>query len=193
MNFALNEVQSMVTKAARGSGLDWNFAADAGRAARWLARQGLDGCGTAYAAFLDVPGAGSPVLTGAWCVDHARQLASVTQTEIPVRSPLLFMGFAAQLARLRHGQPVGVEFHGSTWCTDGHSVSGPMEQPSSEPSIILLNLDATMGKPRPFCSRATPNPGDWAGLERLAALTYAPATDASRASGAGAGVATDND
>jgi hypothetical protein len=193
MNFALNEVQAMVTKAARGSGLDWNFAADAGRAARWLERQGLDGCGSAYAALGDEPGTVSPILTGAWCVDHARQLAAITRTETPVRAPVMFIGFAAQLARLRHGQPVGVEFHGSTWCTDGHSVSGPMEQPSSEPSNILLNLDATMGKPRPFCSRATPDPEDWAGLERLAALTYAPATDASRASGAGAGVATDND
>ena len=41
-------------------------------------------------------------------------------------------------------------------------------------------------------SRAMPDPQDWAQLEALARLTYAPATDESRLNGAGAGL-SDND
>ncbi|MXW92328.1 MAG: DUF3726 domain-containing protein [Rhodospirillaceae bacterium] len=40
---SLNEIQSQATKAARGAGLPWGVADEAGRAARWLEARGLAG------------------------------------------------------------------------------------------------------------------------------------------------------
>lgn len=41
VTLALSELRALVTKAARGSGLSWGLAEEAGWAAEWLARQGL--------------------------------------------------------------------------------------------------------------------------------------------------------
>ncbi len=40
---SLNEIQALATKAARGAGLPWGLADEAGRAARWLEARGLAG------------------------------------------------------------------------------------------------------------------------------------------------------
>ena len=40
---SLNEIQTMATKAARGAGLPWGVADEAGRAVRWLEARGLAG------------------------------------------------------------------------------------------------------------------------------------------------------
>lgn len=40
---SLNEIQTLATKAARGAGLPWGLADEAGRAARWLEARGLAG------------------------------------------------------------------------------------------------------------------------------------------------------
>ena len=43
---SLNEIQTQATKAARGAGLPWGVADEAGRAARWLEARGLAGLST---------------------------------------------------------------------------------------------------------------------------------------------------
>jgi hypothetical protein len=43
MTFSLNEVEAMGKRAARGAGLDWGIAEEAGKAARWLTARGLPG------------------------------------------------------------------------------------------------------------------------------------------------------
>ncbi|MHC4974961.1 MAG: DUF3726 domain-containing protein [Planctomycetota bacterium] len=43
MTFSLNEVEAMGKRAARGAGLDWGIAEEAGKAARWLTAHGLPG------------------------------------------------------------------------------------------------------------------------------------------------------
>ena len=40
---SLNEIDSLCQKAARGAGLDWGLAEEAGFAAAWLAARGADG------------------------------------------------------------------------------------------------------------------------------------------------------
>lgn len=40
---SLNEIQALATKAARGAGLPWGVADEAGRAARWLEARGFEG------------------------------------------------------------------------------------------------------------------------------------------------------
>ncbi len=49
---SLNEIQTLATKAARGAGLPWGVADEAGRTARWLESRGLGGL-AALAAALD--------------------------------------------------------------------------------------------------------------------------------------------
>lgn len=41
VNMALSEVRSLVTKAARGAGMNWGMAEEAGWAADWLARRAM--------------------------------------------------------------------------------------------------------------------------------------------------------
>ena len=40
---SLGETEALAAKAARGAGMDWGLAEEAGRATRWLASRGLDG------------------------------------------------------------------------------------------------------------------------------------------------------
>jgi len=39
---SLNEIEAQLRKAARGAGLSWGLAEEAGKAGRWLAMHGID-------------------------------------------------------------------------------------------------------------------------------------------------------
>lgn len=70
MTLALSELRSLITKAARGAGLGWGLAEEAGWAAEWLARRGLPAADWAtlwLAARID--GHVSPVEVGAMLAD----------------------------------------------------------------------------------------------------------------------------
>ncbi len=43
MSWSLNEIEGLARKAARGSGLSWGLAEEAGKATRWLCAAGLPG------------------------------------------------------------------------------------------------------------------------------------------------------
>ncbi len=45
LRLSRNEIESVCTKAARGAGMSWGLAEEAGYAAGWLASRGLDGAG----------------------------------------------------------------------------------------------------------------------------------------------------
>ncbi len=45
LRLSRNEIESLCTKAARGAGMSWGLAEEAGYAAGWLASRGLDGAG----------------------------------------------------------------------------------------------------------------------------------------------------
>ena len=45
MTFSLNEIEAIGKRAARGAGLPWGLAEEAGKAARWLTARGLPGRG----------------------------------------------------------------------------------------------------------------------------------------------------
>jgi hypothetical protein len=51
MLFSLNEIEAQLRKAARGAGLPWGLAEEAGKAARWLAMHGIDGLPASAALF----------------------------------------------------------------------------------------------------------------------------------------------
>ena len=45
MSWSLGEIGALATKAARGSGMDWGLADEAGYAVKWLQRRQLPGVG----------------------------------------------------------------------------------------------------------------------------------------------------
>ena len=209
MNCSMNEIAALATKAARGAGLSWGLAGEAGFAVRWLAAHGLDGAtplasaltrfdGTAFEDFrpnveADVWRASGPALhpiaTGAALCDFAAGLGEVTLANVAY--PVLLAPFAAQVAKLT-GAPVAIEWDGVTFWTDGEDLSctGLLDTALAE-RLSLRRIENIFGEPS-LCTRAeVPQPA-FATLSEFAQRTYAPATEESRLRGAGAGL-NDND
>ncbi len=209
MSYSLNEIDTLCRKAARGTGLDWGHAEDAGKAARWLQARDLPGAECLLTCLeagdaarpIEVQGAEwradgplCPIVAGASLCDHAELLADQAVTLHDVRAPLLLAPFAAAAAA-RMGRAIrlawqdaaltfgpAARFDGSRTAlrapAAGRVTWGPAEDAASDegPRTSRAHL------PRDIYDR----------LDALARRTYAPATEESRAAGAGAGL-TDND
>lgn len=185
-DLSLGELQSLCVKATRGADRAVGVAEDAGRAVRWLCARGDDGAGALAALlrvtdgkaasvllpdlpwFTPVQEAICPLLLGGYLSD----MALVPDGPIgPVWAPLLLEPFVADL------RDTGVEI----------VTGGPQDHPAAVrlvPRSKLLNAVRR--------TRATVDVDTMRTLLTFAARTYAPATEESRAKGAGAGLA-DND
>lgn len=135
VDLSLGELQALATKAARGAGLSWGLAQEAGWAVRWLEARGLPGAAALAEALPD----GAP--------------------QIPIGAALSDGALAAAPAEM---------------------VGHPLLRPFTE--------DAPATQTRAQLTRDVMRV-----LNRYASRTYAPATEASRLSGAGTGGLTDND
>ncbi len=211
MTFSLNEAETMARKAARGAGYGWGLSEDAGKAVRWLCSQGFDGC-AALAALLPASdgknlfrlsprvdrqpwtaadGAGlCPIHTGAALADRAHALPDTGQRLGLIRQPLLLLPFVAQVAAQR-GSTMTLSCLSVQCVTNGErtSMTGSCGDIWPEARVVP---GGTVGAPTPLLHRASPDPEVWAVLARFAHRTYAPATDESRARGAGSDL-SDND
>ena len=205
MSFSLNEVEATAKKAARGAGYSWGLAEEAGKATRWLCAQGLEGCG-ALAALLQEPrhetptrkgavwsgpGALCPLITGAALSDFAADLANGPIRLVEVAQPQLLLPFAAGAAR-HLGAALTLSCDTLTARTDGAGVDLANIPAPPGTSDVTVSVGGAMASTLPNHTRAAPDPAIWAILTGFAARTYAPATDASRRLGAGAGL-SDND
>lgn len=190
MTMSLNEVEAMVRKAARGAGLSWGVAEEAGRAARWLCALGHDGVGAAAKALVGPKRDHSTFALGAGLADCAAGLRNGPAQFKDVRAPQLFLPFAAMAAKMLQ-ETVAVDCDGRCAMTNGRSLTLSDDFPDHASIVTVRVVDVSLGDEPPM-SRAMPDPEDWAQLEALARLTYAPATDESRLNGAGAGL-SDND
>ena len=214
MNLSLNEVESTAKKAARGAGLSWGIAEEAGKAARWLCAQGINGCGQLarhlqgadYASFADlstVPSDGiwraasgplCPLSAGASLSDWSDELMRHKIELQDVAFPMLLFPFAAGAAR--HLRAVVVlEWKGTVCMTDGVNASISRAAGAADPvraEHVTIRLGGRLAKLLPGQTRADCDPADWTVLSHFASRTYAPATEQSRLLGAGAGV-SDND
>lgn len=212
MSFALNEIEATAKRAARGAGSSWGMAEEASKAARWLCAQGIDGAAVLAAVLEqndskpaeglcpeslsgDWQAAGGtlcPLLAGAALSDCAARLAEGRITLQAVSHPAMLLPFAAAAAA-QLGQTVTLEWEGCAAVTDGKTVSikgdGLL---AAETRGASASLGGTLPAPAPKATRATPEPAAWDSLNRLAHRTFAPATEASRIAGAGAGL-SDND
>lgn len=208
MTLSLNETEAMAKRATRGAGYPWGLAEEAAKATRWLCAHGIDGC-AALARLLTAmdgaprgdhaprigpvwtaPAALCPLVTGAALSDRAALLADGPLRLGPTAEPALLLPFAALCARAQ-GAPVTLTAPGVTAITDGTSLALTGALPP-EATEITVSLGGTLQDPAPHQTRARPDPAAWEVLARLAHRTYAPATEASRLSGAGAGL-NDND
>lgn len=217
MNWSLNEIESLARRAARGAGLDWGLAEEAGKAVRWLSAAGWPG-GEALAALLEARdqsgqiaprpeiadgrwrsqrGPLCPIATGAALGDRAAEIATDKGMILgPVAQPILLVPFIASSADatgtpLRIGWPGAVVSRG-----DGETRADITDRAAltlAQTDEVIITPGHASGGGR--ITRAWR--GDMAQeaaktLADFASRTYAPATPESRLSGAGAGL-TDND
>lgn len=213
MSFALNEVEAMAKKAARGAGHSWGISEEAGKATRRLCAWGLDGCAVLATALEAIDecdlarraptaligewtakdGEFCPLLAGAALSDAAALWKADGLCLQNVVAPTLLLPFAAMAAHAL-GVPVTVRWDGVEATTDGDSLAlnGGGTALTATAARVTVSAGDTHPTPCAPAHRATPRPEDWAALGEFAQRTYAPATEASRLKGAGAGL-SDND
>ena len=211
MSFSLNEVEALSKRAARGAGLDWGLVEEAAKATRWLCAQGFDGCKvlanvltahhvTGCPRSLDgewrsAEGSLCPVRTGAALSDCAAQVGSVGAKMRNVSHPLFMLPFVAAAAR-KTKTNLQMHWPGVTVTTNGHhtdlSVSKVGNVYIEQAEQVEISLAPPLSDVDRQAVRARPDSWVLDKLNSLAALTYAPATEASRRLGAGAGQ-SDND
>lgn len=201
-NLSLNEVEQLCLKAARGAGMSWGLAEEAGFAASWLAERGLDGPGSLLRLLeADQPvdrlvmvlahwrsaGAGSlcPITVGAALCDFAllpeAAMADAGLRVGPVRQGVLLLPFLSVLAALR-GRMVRLEWSGGQVVVEGNgAVSGAATLLAEEaaPVDLTLQLAGTDG-PAPTCALPPVKAATLAGLNRLALRTTVPPSTLSR-------------
>lgn len=209
MTLSLNEADALAKKAARGAGYPWGMAEEAGKVVRWLCGNGVDGCASLGRMLEqldgrdlsdlrpDLSGAGwsatggplCPLAAGTALSDMAPALSRRAITMNTLVEPLLVLPFAAAAA-LQLEQSVSLQSEDWTAVTDGRKLvsTGPIVRNG----IAVIQLSSRFENPRPQRTRAAPNSRAFEILNRFAHRTYAPATEASRLKGAGAGT-SDND
>lgn len=212
-----NEIVALASKAARGAGMEWGLAEEAGAAAGWLAAIGVDGAkalldhlqlalGKDWPQICPVVARGQwrsagpdplcPVALGATLCDFADLPDGLAKGDGliagPVSRPVLLLPFLAEIAR-RQDRTILLAWDGGTVLigTDGQ-IAGEVAGLTSVAQAPLRLCHAADQAQWP--SPAPPRPVSRQTMSMLTALamkTTVPATDASR-DGAGAGT-TDND
>ncbi|MEM7491496.1 MAG: DUF3726 domain-containing protein [Pseudomonadota bacterium] len=191
------EIEALCRKAARGAGMTWGLAEEAGRAVRWLEGWGLAGA-DALAEVLAAPDFGAPrrdgrvwsgtcpIYMGAALTDRAVEIARTGVEVREVRAPLLLLPAFAFIAARRSmmlAWPGGSGFlgPGELWL-DGEVPGGTVR---ARPGDVRSGVRLAAVPPRPIPE------GVLAALTAAAERTYAPA-HIGQEDGAGAG-RTDND
>ncbi len=216
MTYSMNEITAICKRAARGAGLSWGLAEEAGYAARWLACHNLPGPEVLAAHLSQIDGAGydqlcpqdtadlwqakggtlCPLITGAALCDLAATLATGREVTLGrISHPLLLLPFVAAAAQ-HQGTQLSLTWQGVT------AEIGPELRLAVSDGAALTPVAATRvritaghsgaGDPVPRKNRGEISPEAARILGALGHRTYAPDTPESRLSGAGAGL-SDND
>ncbi|WP_107495054.1 DUF3726 domain-containing protein [Thalassobius sp. I31.1] len=213
MSYALNEVEALAKRAVRGAGMSWGTAEEAAKATCLLCRKGIDGAGVLSALLRQNAGKGEqdlrpvattglwqtadggplcPLLSGATLSDCAVALKDAPISMQNLSFPALLLPFLASAAA-QLGCTLTLECDAGTGSTDGNGLAlsgeGFLQVKSAD---VVIRIGDLSGEILSQDSRATPAPEAWDTLNTYAHKTYAPATEASRLAGAGAGL-SDND
>ena len=209
MSWSLGEIAALATKAARGSGMDWGLADEAGYAVKWLQRRQLPGV-AALCRYLSWRQAGEitiwpddtardghycPIATGAAYGD------GVFGDDVQfarVRTPLLLIPFISLRAAntpvclsmenavfVLTQDKLGFSKNHTAILMDSSACQIYAASDDELPAMITIANDAIPRVPVTASACITV-------LNSFAKNTYAPATESSRLAGAGAGL-NDND
>ncbi len=214
VNYSLSEIQAQCRKAARGAGLAWGLAEEAGMACRWLASFDLPGprvlaellrlndgkpYETLRPASLDgnweaLGGRLCPLIAGATLSDIAAERVAGHHVELAaVAFPMLLLPFLG-LAAKQHGvaQELRCNCTRVTCLPDGISISGDVTllQTAHARHVVCVGAERAEPDHKPSAQSRAIDASAWATLEFFAHRTYVPATDASRA-GAGSTLSDD--
>ncbi|MFW8596431.1 DUF3726 domain-containing protein [Cribrihabitans neustonicus] len=207
---SLNEIEALARKAARGAGMSWGLAEEAGKAARWLSGNGFPGPrllaellrqndGKPYSDLAPRQLDGTwrarrgplcPIIAGALICDRADELRNGAELLLgEVAVPLLLVPFASDASRSA-GVTLALEWRGMSIILDG-GTPGMYGEEAALLAAEAGSVTLTSAGERALASVRT-NPDRHVTtetsrfLEQFALRTCAPATEASRA-GAGAG------
>jgi hypothetical protein len=210
---SLNEIESQIKKAARGAGLSWGLAEEAGRAARWLEAHGLRST-PSFAALLEreicrslevsattdggehwrASGVLCPIVAGAALADRAAEIAGgKVVTMGPIARPLLLAPFAAAVADAA-GVGIALAWPAALLVFEraGARLEATREALNSmSASQVSCRRAAGDAPGRRLAVEIKSVPVDdaiWSRLDAIAHRTYVPASEASRLKGAGAGL-----
>ena len=192
MSYSLNELQALAFKAARGSGVPWGIAEEAGMATRYLCEHGLDGAESLRQA-LGQPPKTNPLYVGTALSDGAWAQQN-WQSSQAMHAPALLIPFAA-LSLADTDIWLNIAWEGvSLYLSKSDLIYSKIDQiHAAGPIEVRIDTGAAgLGETFQKSSRAQISEECYRALEQLAEKTYAPATEASRLSGAGAGL-NDND
>lgn len=214
-----NEAAALCTKAARGVGMSWGMAEEAGFAAAWLVSHGIDGP-TQLRSHLEqadgldwedlcpavTPGAwqnakgqaACPIILGATLCDYADLPEGPAPERAlslgPVNAPILLVPFLSELGR-RNDLSFVLRWDGGQLRIDGAEEWLDAAEDALSVSQLSLTLSvesAPCHQPCPTTSsNAQTTAATVAALNSFAMRTTVPATEASRA-GAGSNL-SDND
>lgn len=210
-----NEIEQLCQKAARGAGMSWGLAEEAGFAAGWLAMQGLDGPDALLAQLQTADGRAwseicptvkprefraaeggqlCPIALGSALCDHVALAATRCDSLRvgPVTHPILLLPFLADMARARqHG--IRIEWSGGRVdvATDG-ATTGDVEA-LRQAALLEADLLVDIAPPRPNRAQVALPPVSADTLGALNAFAMRTTVPASAASRAGAGAEGDND
>jgi hypothetical protein len=206
ISWSLGETGALAAKAARGTGMPWGLADEAGFAVSWLHAHGLPGVAT-FCRYLNWCDTGTmavwpdeigpnqfycPIRIGTAFIDGA---LSANITIDAVREPFLMLPFIGKRTGL---QPLQVQFGDLNLYVSQNGLAVPYENSG----FLVSRANCTIrqaSKDAPKIA-APENPQRVASyhfaciqtLHKFAKKTYAPATEESRLAGAGAGL-SDND
>ncbi len=216
MTWSLNEIETLTRKAARGAGLSWGLAEEAGKATRWLCSAGLPGPaalaglltqndGTDYGQLCPITtndpwqakgGTLCPLIAGAALCDRAAALSAGDGITLRnVAYPLLLVPFVAAASELadatlaiRWGDVKTTHRGEDAWfSTTTEAFTAPQAQ-----DIHVGPASLPTDRPLERLYRGAMDRQIADILGAFAHRTYAPDTPESRMAGAGAGT-SDND
>jgi hypothetical protein len=206
-SWSVSEASSLAIKAARGVGMPWGIAEEAGFALRWLTQSGAPGVTamcrylSAYQDAMKISGADSSSETARDWICPLRLGTAISDGGIAlpleqpnVREPLLLLPFLA--SRATDNQSVVLEMGVIRIIISANVFSANMVETALLVSKAECTIDfepANRDGIKQIGERVNPTASEcMATLNRFAHKTYAPATEASRLAGAGAGL-NDND
>ncbi|WP_323716402.1 DUF3726 domain-containing protein [Paracoccus aminovorans] len=205
-----NEIETLCLKAARGAGMSWGLAEEAGFVAGWLSLRGVDGAATLLAhltepaesdfAIVDRLWSGKgplcSIAIGAALDDHAALPQGVGAAPVMLRAlrhPLLAVPLLARMARaMATGLALNWDGGRARIAASGEIAPDGLSALLDVPETDLMVTVSTGGDIAPALAGPSPVSAQaLAGLQALAMRTTVPASEQSRC-GAGA-AASDND